>query len=172
MRFCSSDLAAAAALDVIGRFIVRGEASMPDFRDEWRSVPCAPARSPRPAGAIRCRRQQQIERRAGGGWLNIEATADDCRAMPHARDAAARAFAAESCAVVAHLDADLLAGFIQSGLDAYAGRAGVRHDVGEGLRQVRRISRTFCGVRHVSLGTSLTCQSRSMLCLRRRSSSR
>ncbi len=108
---------------------------MPDLRDGWRLVPCAPARSPRPAGAIRCRRQQQIERRAGGGWLNIGAAADDCRAMLHARDAAARAFAAESCGVVAHLDVDVLAGFIQSGLDGYAGRAGVLHDVGEGLLQ-------------------------------------
>jgi hypothetical protein len=56
-------------------------------------------------------------------------------AMPHARDAAARAFGAESCAVVAHLDVDVLAGLIQSGLTAYAGRAGVLHDVSEGLLQ-------------------------------------
>jgi hypothetical protein len=56
-------------------------------------------------------------------------------AMPHARDAAARAFAVESCAVVAHLDVDVLAGLIQSGLNVYAGRVGVLHDVSEGLLQ-------------------------------------
>ena len=68
MRFCSSDLAAAAALDAFGGFIV--ERRGVDARSSRRmALSTVRARSITSAGGcIRCRRQQQIERRAGGGW--------------------------------------------------------------------------------------------------------
>src|SRR5712671_6951025 len=79
--------------------------------------------------------QQQVESRARGGRLDVEAAADDFRAMPHAGDPTTGAFAAEACAVVTHADVDVLARYIQSGLYVDTGRAGVFHDVGKRLLQ-------------------------------------
>jgi len=56
--------------------------------------------------------QQQVESRARGGRLDVEAAADDFRAMPHAGDPTTGAFAAEACAVVTHADVDVLARYI------------------------------------------------------------
>jgi len=61
--------------------------------------------------------------------------ANDFRAMPHAGDTTTHAFAGEARAIVTHLDVDVLACCIQSGLYVYVGRVCMLHNIGEYLVQ-------------------------------------
>jgi len=81
--------------------------------------------------------------------------------MPHAGDAATGPFAGEACAVVTHLDIDVLARCIQSSLYVYAGRPGMFHDIGERLLQdTQNVQDVLWCQAGEPPGTSLTRQSR------------